>query len=123
MKYMRKSMQKYDELVPSVAFGLTLCMYIPGSRMYILYECCMCESAISRNHRGSNGTSNHLKKIYYGANTCVRLFPRFITYTFPEESSAILVGSSNCLPFCYEVYIVVELLYMVIPSSRTKIFP
>jgi hypothetical protein len=44
-------------------------------------------------------------------------------YRFPEESGAILIGSSNCPPFCYEVYIAVELLYTVIHSSTTKMFP
>ena len=31
-----------------------------------------------------------------GENSCIRLFPRSTTYTFPEESCAILVGSLNC---------------------------
>lgn len=63
MKYMRKSIQKYDEQVPSLAFVLTLCMYILGSKKkYILYECCFWESAISRNHRRPTGRQTILKK-------------------------------------------------------------
>ena len=60
MKYVCKSIQKYDELVPSLAFGLILaCTSRVQGCTYS--ECCMCESAISRNHRGP-GRQTILKK-------------------------------------------------------------
>jgi hypothetical protein len=64
MKYMRKSLQKYDEQVPSLAFVLTLCLHVhPGiKKKYVLYECCIWESAISRNHRRPTGRQTILKK-------------------------------------------------------------
>ena len=62
MKYMCKSIKKCVEHMPSLAFGLTLCMYISSSRKYLLSKCCMCESTISRNHRCPTGRQTILKK-------------------------------------------------------------
>ena len=38
----------------------------------------------------------HLSHSYFGENSCIRLFPRSTTKTFPEESTTMPVGSLNC---------------------------
>src|SRR5215216_6471502 len=68
--------------------------------------------------------------VYEGAKTCIRLFPRSTTYTFPDESIAIPVGSSNCpSPVPSVPHFVINFPFLsnfwirLLPSSTTKIFP